>query len=109
MVNIHCHKNKTTDAKETKHVNLLAHIRNMPALFQWNLFSVLEEMSVNYFLFKNKFGLATHQTVDKNKLEMCQYDTDALAQGILTRKQAFCKKKAVEKGHNSHNNWRILP
>ena len=28
---------------------------------------------------------------------------------ILIRKQAFCKKMKLKKGHNSYNNWRITP
>ena len=28
---------------------------------------------------------------------------------ILTHMQAFCKKWSWKKGHNSHNNWQILP
>ena len=53
---------------------------------------------------------------EDEKLEMCQYDTDAPAQGhphqpraILTHVQAFYKKWSWKKGHNSHNNWQILP
>ena len=38
------------------------------------------------------------------KLEMCQYDTDALPRAIFTH-----KKWSWKKGHNSHNNWQILP
>ena len=54
-----------------------------------------------------------------NKLEMCQYDTDAPAQGhplplagVLQKKKKKKKKKkkwSWKKGHDSHNNWQILP
>ena len=44
------------------------------------------------------------------KLEMCQYDTDAPAQGYPQPHAGILQKmKLKKKGHNSHNNWQILP
>ena len=39
----------------------------------------------------------------KNKLEMCQYDTDSPAQGTSY------ERKKLKKGDNSHNTWWISP
>ena len=45
----------------------------------------------------------------RNKLEMCQYDTDAPAQGHPHAHAGILKKKLkLKKGHNSHNNWQIF-
>ena len=43
------------------------------------------------------------------KQEMCPYDTDAPAQRAILTDRHFAKKRSWNKGHNSHNNWRILP
>ena len=43
----------------------------------------------------------------KKKLEMCQYDTDAPAQGPSSPHAGILQKMKLKKGHN--NNWRILP
>ena len=44
------------------------------------------------------------------KLEMCQYDTDAPAQGPSSpARRPFAKNEVEKKGHNSHKNWPILP
>ena len=41
---------------------------------------------------------------------MCQYDTDAHAQGHSQPHAGILQKmKLKKKGHNSHNNWQILP
>ena len=32
-----------------------------------------------------------------------------LPRAIFTHMQAFCNKWSSKKGHNSHNNWQILP
>ena len=46
----------------------------------------------------------------QKKLEMCQYDTDAPAQGYHQPHAGFFAKKCGWKnGGNSHNNWQILP
>ena len=45
----------------------------------------------------------------KKKLEMCQYDTDAPAQGHPHPHAGILQKMKLKKGHNSHNNWQILP
>ena len=41
---------------------------------------------------------------------MCQYDTDAPAQGPSSpvKEYMYFAKNEAKKGHNSHINWRIL-
>ena len=43
------------------------------------------------------------------QLEMCQYDTDAPAQGHPHPHAGILQKMKLKKGHNSHNNRQILP
>ena len=45
----------------------------------------------------------------KNKLEMCQYDTDAPAQGPFSPAHRYFAKNEIKKGHKTHNNWPVLP
>ena len=45
----------------------------------------------------------------QKKLEMCQYDTDAPAQGHPHPRAGILQKMKLKTGHNSHNNWQILP
>ena len=46
----------------------------------------------------------------KKQLAMCQYDTDAPTQGHPHPHASILQKHEVEKkGHNSYNNWQILP
>ena len=45
----------------------------------------------------------------QKKLEMCQYDTDAPAEGHPHPHAGILQKMKLKKGHNSHNNWQILP
>ena len=40
---------------------------------------------------------------------MCQYNTDAPAQGHPQPYANILQKMKLKKGHNSHNNWQILP
>ena len=49
------------------------------------------------------------QNVFMEKLEMCQYDTDAPAQGHPLPHAGILQKMKLKKGGNSHNNWQILP
>ena len=45
----------------------------------------------------------------RQELEMCQYNTDAPAKGPTLPRNEQLAKTEVEKSHNSHNNWWILP
>ena len=40
---------------------------------------------------------------------MCQYDTDAPTQGHPHPHAGILQKMVEKKGHNSYNNWQILP
>ena len=40
---------------------------------------------------------------------MCQYDTDARAQGHPHPRAGILQKMKLKKGHNSHNNGRFYP
>ena len=47
--------------------------------------------------------------IDRFKLEICQYDTYAPAQGHPQPHAGILQKMKLKKGGNSHNNWQILP
>ena len=68
------------------------------------------------FFFQKKYGLLFYgmqsliSTEKKtNKLEMCQYDIDAPAQGPFSPAHRYFAKNEIKKGHKTHNNWPVLP
>ena len=46
----------------------------------------------------------------EDRQEICQYDIDAPHPGAHSHPHTgILQKMKLKKGHNSHNNWRILP